>query len=84
MYLTGSNYDKYEAFRSLEEALEFTEFEEEELSGEKPISLGIGRDEDGELWFAVASENVFTSCNYSDLESWQDWYDEEWIEEEEN
>lgn len=39
------------------------------------------RDEDGNFWFAIGSENVFTSCNYGDLGSWADWYDEEWIEE---
>lgn len=81
MKLTKANYNKEIAFRTLKEAIENTEFEKEELSNETYVSLGIGKDSEGNLWFAVGSENDFTNCYFSDLENWQNWFEDDWIEE---
>jgi hypothetical protein len=84
MRLTKMNYGTAKAYRTLEEAIEATEFEKEELNNEKCISVGIGIDSDGNRWYAVGSENEFTDCNYADLDNVDEWFESEWIEREEN
>jgi hypothetical protein len=84
MRLTEMNYGTARAYRTLEEAIEAVEFEEEELNNEKPISVGIGIDAEGNRWYAVGSENDFFNCNYADLDNVDEWFESEWIEREEN
>ena len=81
MKLTKMNGEMEKSYRTIEEAIEATEFEEEELNNEKYISVGIGIDSEGQRWYAVGSENEFTNCNYEDLQNVDEWYEEEWIEE---
>ena len=84
MKLTKMNGEMEKAYRTIEEAIEATEFEEEELNNEKYISVGIGIDAEGTRWYAVGSENEFTNCNYADLDNVDEWFESEWIEREEN
>ena len=84
MRLTRMNGEMEKAYRTIEEAIEATEFEEEELNNEKYISVGIGIDAEGNRWYAVGSENEFTNCNYADLDNVGEWFESEWIEREEN
>ncbi len=68
MRLTDCNGTKVKAYSSLQEAIENYDFSEEKLNNEKYVSLGVGKDAEG---------------NYRDLQSWKDWFDKEWVEEEE-
>lgn len=82
MRLTDCNGTKVKAYSSLQEAIENYDFSEEELNNEKYVSLGVGKDAEGNYWFVIERENYQTNCNYRDLQSWKDWFDKEWIEEE--
>lgn len=93
MRLTDAWGNKHDAYKTIEEA--FEAYKDEYLDGAEPdpdetISLGVGKDLDGEYWFTVGWENDFTNCTIKDLKndnpwfgSWSDWYKEEWIEQEE-
>ena len=88
MRLTGSNYDSYRAYESIEEAIEayeekYGEDAYQKNDGTCNCSLAIGIDEDGKYWFAVGSLNMFISCTKEDLINWKNWFDDEWIEYEE-
>lgn len=85
MKLTDMAYNKQKAYRTLQEAYDAIkeELTLEELSGKKLISLGIGIDSDGVKWYAIRHENEFTNCLISNLEDLS-WYEEDWIEKEEN
>ena len=84
MKLTKMNGEMEKSYRTIEEAIEATEFEKEELNNEKYISVGVGIDSEGQRWYAVGSENEFTNCNYADLDNVDEWFESEWIEREEN
>ena len=83
MKLTKMNGEMEKAYRTIEEAIEAVEFEQEELDNEKYVSVGIGIDSEGNRWYAVVSENDFTNCYYENLQNVDDWYEEDWIEKEE-
>lgn len=93
MRLTDAWGDKFDAYETIEEALEayrdeYLE-EGEELEPDDEISLGVGRDLEGKYWFAIASEHHFTNCTIEFVTnkdpffySWDAWFKEEWIEKE--
>ncbi len=83
MRLTESNYETVEGYQTLKEALDRADLTPEELAGEEMISLGIGIDSDGVKWYAIGHENEFTNCLISNLQDLS-WYEEDWIEKEEN
>ncbi len=80
MRITDCNGVRYKAYPSLEEAIENYDFSEEELNNEKYISLGVGLDGKNFNHFVIGEMNRFTTCFYRDLENWEDWYDDDWIE----
>lgn len=84
MKLTDMNGNKKRAYLSIGEALGELDLSDEEYYAGRPLSLGVGRDEEGIVWFAVGKENVFTNCCLADLFDWRNWFEEEWIEKEDN
>ena len=87
MRLHDCNNEGKQAYRSLDEAIAaYEEWYGEEAfakdNGCCNCSLGIGVDEDGNKWFIVAQPHYFTNCYKQDLKRWTDWYEDEWIERE--
>ena len=89
MRLHDCNGDSCKAYRSLEEAIAAFEDDYGEDAYEKDsdcgnCSLGVGIDQDGNEWFVVADMHYFTNCYKEDLHNWKNWYEDEWVEREDN
>lgn len=86
MILHDCNDNSYRAFSNLEEAIEFYEwfFKHKAFTkdGDCNCSLGIGVDRAGNNWFVLAQPHYFKDCYKEDLYNWKNWYEDEWIERE--
>lgn len=76
-----SSYESYEAYSSLEEAKEVARDERgiDISNPETRVSLGVG-EHGGQNWFVVAPDGIFMDCTVAELDDWEDWYQEDWIE----
>ena len=77
----SGNGERYEVYSSLEKAKRAAAEEWGiDISNQKEdVSLGIG-EAHGKNWFVVAPEDVFINCTVADLDNWENWYEEDWIE----
>lgn len=77
-WLEGDN-NVAKGYKSIKEALENFKGKENK---EGYISLGVGKDKKGNYWFSIDDAYIFTNCTMNDLDNWEDWYLEEWIQKE--
>lgn len=87
MRLIGSNNESYKAYESIEEAIIAYEKEYGEDAYKKgdngySCSLAVGIDDNTDYWFVVGPTGRFVSCDKEDLKTWDEWFDNDWIERE--